>query len=590
MGSLFKSKNASGGRGARALRVGLDLGTRRFKAVGLPMEPHTREVAFAIDVPASAGVQPDALSGDPSVFGRELGGVLGGPLPAGSEVSVVLPSSALRVRRVTLAAMDQSSTIRALAQDAVLRVPGVDPAGHHYDFHVLDTPQSPVGGTRSILAVAADRRVVRAAQDAILAAGYVPGRMGVLAVSLANLHSRVHANEAEAGQRVVLIHVGHMRTELILLDGGTPVFTHEALFGMHALVERARRTLPDYGYGAIETMLGEGDATIPAEVFGEWVARAQQELRLTLGAAARDGGGSSDPAHLLAIRLSGGAARSAELRRQLEVALGRSVSVLDADSEFDVPAGDRATYTPALAAALGVVLHPGDGGRLVIDMRVAAETGGKRKKKAGMPPPEVGRTLLRDRVGLGVVAAAVVLAFAVPAVLGGRLEARTAELGERRAALAVAAEALEADEGRVQAIRTEQDRLSGTLGTIRSLEAGRYTLPQVMDAAAKALPQYAWLEAVEMDPAPLGGEAAVRVHGFAPSLDAVNVYEKALRGSGLFSRMELSGSQGLEVGGIPVVRFSISGSVRGPEASVGYTLSETPVQPAQAEVTPGAVQ
>lgn len=589
MGSLFKSKKASGGRGARALRVGLDLGTRRFKAVGLPMEPLTREVAFAIDVPASAGVQPDALSGDPSVFGRELGGVLGGPLPAGSEVSVVLPSSALRVRRLTLAAMDQSSTIRALAQDAVLRVPGVDPAGHHYDFHVLDTPQTSVGGTRSILAVAADRRVVRAAQDAILAAGYVPGRMGVLSVSLANLHSRLHANEAEAGQRVVLIHVGHMRTELILLDGGVPVFTHEALFGMHALVERAKRTLPDYGYGAIETMLGEGDATIPAEVFSEWVARAQQELRLTLGAAAREGGGSSDPAHLLAIRLSGGAARSAELRRQLEAALGRPVGVLDADSEFDMPEGDRATYTPALAAALGVVLLPGDGGRLVIDMRVA-ETGGKKKKKGGMPPVEVGRTLLRDRVGLGALAAAVVLAFAVPAVLGGRLEARTAELGERRAALAVASEALRADEGRVQAIRAEQDRLAGTLGTIRSLEAGRYTLPQVMDAAAKALPQYAWLEAVEMDPAALGGEAAVRVHGFAPSLDAVNVYERALRGSGLFSRMELSGTQGLEVGGIPVVRFSISGSMRGPEASVGYTLSETPVQPAQADVTPGAVQ
>lgn len=195
---------------------------------------------------------------------------------------------------------------------------------------------------------------------------------------------------------------------------------------------------------------------------------------------------------------------------------------------------------------------------ILLDMALAPEQ-----------PVAVGRrraaaALLRDRMVLGMALAATAAGLGIPAVLGAALDAREAELASgRRAHLAASARMTEV-RARVSVLEAEQARLAGTLGTLATLEADRYAWPRLMDDAARALPRFAFLDGVEMEPRVPGQPGQFRVRGVAPSQAEVSRFERALVGGGIVAHAALESSGSLEAGPFALVRFVVAGSLDAP--------------------------
>lgn len=170
--------------------------------------------------------------------------------------------------------------------------------------------------------------------------------------------------------------------------------------------------------------------------------------------------------------------------------------------------------------------------------------------------------LLRDGVVLGVLVAAVAIVTGVPWLVSRDLDRRAAELDAARRRHEAASVRMVQARTRVAELEAEQTRLSGTLGTLAALEADRYGWPRFMDAAARSLPRYSWMDAVEMDPVTPGEPVRYRVQGAAPSQADVSRLERALVASQGVGQAALESSGGLEAGPFPLVRFVVGGSLK----------------------------
>lgn len=571
----FSSFRSGSARPSRPALAGLDLGGRTMKLVLLDPAEEPR-VAALREAPTPRQVFPEGQGFDSRSAARALEELTAGLPIVRAPVAVSLPPAAVRVRRMALAPMDGEATRRALAMDPSLRVPGAAPETLFHAFHELDTPDGGSGSSRPLLAAAARQDAIRAHQRALAEAGLTPGRIGVGVVALAALHRALHPEETEPGARVLLVHGGHSRTEIVVLDGGVPVVSHQLLIGGETMIERARRAGAEGGMEAAEEMLRGGTAEARA-IHAEIATRLQQDLRLTLGAAAREAGGEAEPAALRAVRFSGGMAGFPALLEELADRIGTPVETLDPARRFELPmVGGRPPFGPAYAMALGAALeaHVAAGGRggVGIDLALPLDPNVRQAGAAG----ERLRALAADRGVLVTAAVTLLLTLGVPTLLGSRLEAKEAAQEERQAAAAAASAKLAEVRRTTAALQTEQRRLEGALGSLDRLELRRDRWTRLMDGAAVRLPEHTWLEALEMDP-PAGEESSVRIYGIAPSLDHVNRYERALGQGGLLARISLVSSGEVVIAGIPMVRFVLSGTACCSGEDGGYTAVERPL-------------
>ncbi|HEU4455189.1 MAG TPA: hypothetical protein VFR81_19150, partial [Longimicrobium sp.] len=163
-----------------ALVVGADLGVRRIKLAGVGGAAGRPELLWAVDVPTPGGIFGPEGQFDSVAAGRVLTQLLAG-FPGSGAVpgAVLLPSAALRVRRLQTAASDPAALSRILAEDSELRVPGVPVEGLYHAVCALgDTPAGPRGDAGGALVAAAARRdAIRAYAAAGSAAGLRPLRL-----------------------------------------------------------------------------------------------------------------------------------------------------------------------------------------------------------------------------------------------------------------------------------------------------------------------------------------------------------------------------------------------------------------------------
>ena len=560
---LKLSRSPGGSPGA--LVVGADIGVRRIKLAGLKRSAGRAELLWSVDVPTPGGVFGPQGHFDSVAAGRVLAQLLAGAPVSGTALgAVVLPSAALRVRRLQTAAPDPAALTRILAEDSELRVPGVPVEGLYHAVCALgDTPPGARGDAgRALVAAAARRDAIRAYAAAGSAAGIRPPRLSAPAVALAVLHAALHPDESD--RAVLLLHVGSARSELVVVHGGAPLLALPVVQGTDQLFDRLRAAAeadaPDP-----EARLREPDAAAAAAL-EEWVARLRGSHRTAVGAAERHLRRGLDE---LPVRLSGGIARFPTVVERLAAAVPAPVAVLDPGTWFPV---DGEAFGPALVLALGAALesraalHPEEEtpqGALPVTLDLAVPDA----RTAAAAGREAVLALVRDAAVWAAALVALVLAVGVPALLQGRLRTLEAELARGRQAYAREAEQVAADSARVSALQTDSVRLAGTLGTLASLEADRYGWPRLMHAAASALPPYAWLEGVELEPGGAGEPSRFRIRAVAPAQADVSRYERALAGFAGAGRVALEGSESLQAGPFALVGFRLAGTYG--EASEG---------------------
>jgi Tfp pilus assembly PilM family ATPase/Tfp pilus assembly protein PilN len=550
-----------------AVVVGADLGARRIKLAGLGGAVRRPELLWAVDVPTPGGIFGPEGQFDSVAVGRVLAQLLAGaPVSGAVPGAVLLPSAALRVRRLQTAASDPAALTPILAEDSELRVPGVPVEGLYHAVRALgDTPAGPRGDAGGALVAAAARRdAIRAYAAAGSAAGLRPLRLAVPAAALANLHAALHPDEVDGP--VLLLHVGSVRSELVVVHGGAPLLALPVVQGTGHLFDRLRAGAGGDA-GDPETLLQEPDGAVAAAL-DEWVGRLRGSHRTAVGAAERHLRRTLDE---LPVRLSGGIAHFPAVVERLAAAVPAPVAVLDPGARFGAPPGAE-TFGPALVLALGAALEaqaalaPADEAAarprpVMLDLAVP------EARTAAAAGREAAVGLLRDAAVWAAALVALVLAAGIPAALQGRLRTVEAELERGRRAYAQEAEQVAADSARVSALQADSARLAGTLGTLASLEADRYGWPRLMHAAAEALPAYAWLEGVELEPGAAGEASRFRIAAVAPAQADVSRYERALGGFAGAGRVALEGSESLQAGPFALVGFRLAGTY--PKASAG---------------------
>ena len=546
--------------------MGADIGARRIKVAGVAADVGSPELVWAVDVPTPAGIFGSDGQFDAVAAGRVLGQLLAGAPSHGAVAgAVLLPVASLRVRRLQTAAVEQSALKRILADDSELRVPGVSVEGlHHAVYALSDTPAGARGdGGRHLVAAAARRDVIRAYSAAGAASGIEPLRLSAPAVALANLHRELHPGELD--RPVLLIHVGSARSELVVVHGGAPLLSLPLVQGLDQLVD-AIRSAPSQESVDPDVLLRDPAGSVPA--LEEWVGRVRGSHRTAVGAAERH---LRSNLNELPVRVSGGIARYPVVVERLAAAISAPVGVLDPSVRFR-EAGTADVFAPALVLAVGAALEAraaqsadaGEQGGTVVVLNLSVSDG--TSTAVGVRPMLIGLAGSRA-VWVSLVVAAL-LALAVPSALLSRLQRGERELARTRNEYRREAVAVAADSARVSALQADSARLAGTLGTLAVLEANRYGWPKLMHAAADALPPYAWLEGLELEPGEIRSPARVRVSAIAPTQADVSRYERVLAGSGEIRDTRLESSESLAAGPFALVGFRLVGSfgaVPGPE-------------------------
>jgi len=559
MSRLRVLPRAAGRREGGFSAIGVDLGVRRIKVVVLGMRDVRPELRWSVDVPTPAGVFGadggfDSVAAS-RVLAQLLSGGPGGGAPAGA---VVLPSTALRLRRLHAASGDQAVLAKALAEDSELRIPGVGTEGLFHATAMLgDTPSLPAGdGVRTFVAAAARRDAVRAYTAAASGAGVRAVRLSAPAVALANVHAELHPDERS--RPTLLLHVGASRSDLVVVHHGAPVLGLSVVQGTDHLYERVAGASPGAAGGVEGVLRGEPGEEVVAAI-DEWVNRIRGSHRTAVGAAEQR---LRTRLEALPVRVSGGVAEFDVVVARLAAGLGGEVAVLDPHDGFGGEAEGRAG--PASVLAIGSALEAlaaaqggpaaGTPGPVLLDLALPDERRGRFASRASV------LGLAREPRVWAAAVLAVLAAVVVPSLFQSRLARGEAALAEARTAYRREAALVAADSARIAALQGDSARLAGTLGRLAALEMERYRWPKLMSAAAESLPPFTWLESLELDAAPAGARPQFRLRGVAPAQAEVSRFERVLGEQPGAAGVVLEGSESLELGPFPLVGFRFSGT------------------------------
>lgn len=339
-------------RGAAATdrALGIDIGSRRIKIVELVKSEGGSSLAWALDEPAPAAMFSSEGFLEPQAAARVIARMLEGRAAGEPVRSVVLPSPAVRVRCYPVEGGEAKLRAR-LAEDVELRIPGVDPSMVHFAIAPSSDTPAEASEAAHYVGAAARKDAIRAYAGAAAAPDGRPARVTAVPLALANLHAALHPDELDSP--VALIHVGHQRTDIVIVHGGAPVLSRPSPVGTEGLLRGMRTVRPELSPADAETALvdgGEGSG----EVVDEWSGRLWNTLRTANGAAARQLEGATSQAPL-SVRLSGGGVKYGSVWDRFAERAGFRPGVLDPSIGWS-PGGSQA-YFPALAPAFGAALE-----------------------------------------------------------------------------------------------------------------------------------------------------------------------------------------------------------------------------------------
>ena len=329
--------------------VGVDLGERRTKLVGVARGESGVYVTHAADEPTPAGLFRDRRVGDPAAAGAFLGGLVRANDLVGAPAALAVPAGDVRVQRQQLPRMEEGALRNAVEADPALRLGGMETVAARYAFaeEAGDALRSEPGLV-SLIAVSAREETIRALQATAEAAGLAPGPVTVAPVALANAWNAAHPERVVAGARSILLHGGFGGLLIAVLDGGVPVTAYEANLGVDYLAERTGR-----GSGG-EALLFEPGG-MDELVMEEWVRRVVSDARRAAGAMSAGYGVLGDADGSGAVWISGGIARLPGLAERFRAALGVPAHLFDPLASFASAA--PLPFAPPLAVAAGLALE-----------------------------------------------------------------------------------------------------------------------------------------------------------------------------------------------------------------------------------------
>lgn len=338
------------GSGRASVFVGVDLGERRTKLVGVARGDAGVCVTHAADEPTPAGIFRDRRVADAAVAGAFLGGLVRAQGLAGAPAALAVPAGDARVQRQQLPRMDDAALRNAVEADPALRLGGMETVAARYAFAELEADaRAGDPGLVSLIAVSAREETIRTLQTTAELAGLAAGPVTVAPVALANAWTAAHPERVMAGARSLLLHGGFGGLLIAVLDGGVPVTAYEANLGVDYLVERTAR-------GGGEGLLFEPGA-LDELVMEEWVRRVVGDARRAAGAMSAGYGVLGDADGSGAVWISGGVARLPGIADRFRASLGVPVHLFDPLAAFPVTSDAPLPFAPALAVAAGLALE-----------------------------------------------------------------------------------------------------------------------------------------------------------------------------------------------------------------------------------------
>jgi general secretion pathway protein L len=335
-----------------ALRVlGIDLGAHSVKIVEVEAGFQAARLIHlrTIGVPAGPGqLLPRSLEAL-----RE-----GGKLPPADVVVVGIPGDRALTRLLSIPVVDPKRLGAVVGNELADDLPW------ETEQVVFDQTIVP-GHSGKVLAVAARTDDVRSLLVDLAALGAEPRALPVATLAYASLVRRV-----DAGGAVVVVDIGHRRTNVCLIESGRSLFGRTISRAGHQITEAFRQTF-QLSYAEAEALkereallvIGDQRATPYATVTAQAIAPLVRELRLTLGLlTARLG---VRPERLL---LCGGSSLIQGIDSFLTVETGVPAQRLPLELSAAEEGGQLAGEAYAIGAlAVGLALERG--GRQGIDLR-----------------------------------------------------------------------------------------------------------------------------------------------------------------------------------------------------------------------------
>lgn len=332
-------------RGTRrpSVFVGVDVGERRTKLVGVARDAQGVCVTHAADEPTPAGLFRDRRIADANAAGAFLGGLVRAQGLAGAPAALAVAPGDARVQRQQLPRMEEAALRGAVEADPALRLGGMETVAARYAFAEVEARDPAL---ITLLAVSAREETVRVLQSVAEGAGLAGGPVTAAPVALANAWAATHLERAAAGARSVLLHGGFGGLLIAVLDGGVPVTAYEASLGVGYLAERT---------GGEGLLFAPGAAD--ERVMEEWVRRVAGDARRAAGAASTGHGVLGDADGSGAVWISGGIARLPGIAERFRAALGVRVHLFDPLAAFPSTTDGPLPFAPPLAVAAGLALE-----------------------------------------------------------------------------------------------------------------------------------------------------------------------------------------------------------------------------------------
>ena len=334
---------------AASVYVGVDLGERRTKVVGVARGDAGVCVTHAFDEPTPAALFRDRRVADPAVAGAFLAGLVRAHGLTGAAAALAVPAGDARVQRQQLPRMDEAALRNAVEADPALRLGGMETVAARYAFaEVAPDARREDPALVSLISVSAREETIRTLQTMAELAGLAPGPVTVAPVALANAWTAAHPERVMAGARSILLHGGFGGLLIAVLAGGVPVTAYEANLGVDYLAERT-------GRGG-EAVLFEPGA-MDELVMEEWVRRVVGDARRAAGAMSAGYGVLGDADGSGAVWISGGIARLPGITERFRASLGVPVHLFDPLAPFPSTSHAPFPFAPPVAVAAGLALE-----------------------------------------------------------------------------------------------------------------------------------------------------------------------------------------------------------------------------------------
>lgn len=162
------------------------------------------------------------------------------------------------------------------------------------------------------------------------------------------------------------------------------------------------------------------------------------------------------------------------------------------------------------------------------------------------------------------------------ATIDRQLSTKERSVGQEYNELRAQASGFSGEVEKARELERERAALSERIAVISGVAPAPFAFVRLMDAAAAALPNNMWIDALVVDEKSSSGQLTFRIRGFSPSVGAVDDYQGRLVETGAVAAVRLTGSSSTQVHDVPLIRFELTGET-GKDAAVGSKVGGSSV-------------